>query len=117
MQVDVRPLRSSASDVEVPPPIGVGGEGIAWVLVQAVVVFVPEEPDHHSGNEYQRPIGTEDGEESAGQHVEFEAGFEGELRWDGRAKQREWLRGCRLYALPCLAYRVTAHPPFRLRAL
>jgi hypothetical protein len=71
VQVDVRPLRFSASDVEVPPPVGVGSESIAGVLVQAVVVFVSEESDHHSSDEYQRPVGAEDGEESAGQHVEL----------------------------------------------
>lgn len=67
----MRPLRSSATDVEVPPPIGVGGKSTAGVLVQAVVVFVPEESDHHSSDEYQGPVGTNDGEESAGQHVEY----------------------------------------------
>lgn len=71
VQVDVRPLRSSAPDVKVPPPIGVGGEGMAGILVQAVVVFVPEELDHHSGYEYEGPVCTEEGEESAGQHVEL----------------------------------------------
>jgi hypothetical protein len=69
-------LRSSASDVRVPPPIGVGGESIAGVFVQAIVVFVPEESDHHSGEEYQRPVGTEDGKESAGQHVELRLALE-----------------------------------------
>jgi hypothetical protein len=33
------------------------------------------------------------------------------VRW------REWLRGCRLYALPFFAYRVPARPPFRSACL
>jgi hypothetical protein len=83
VQVDVRPLCSSASDVEVPPPIGVGGESIAGVLVQAVVVFVPAESDHHSSDEYHRPVGTDDGEESAGQHVELRLAWgKVEIGWE-----------------------------------
>ena len=71
VQIDVRPLRSPAPDVEVPPPIRVGGESMAGELVQAVVIFVPQEMGHHSSYEYEWPVGTEDGEESAGQHVEL----------------------------------------------
>jgi hypothetical protein len=71
VKVDVRPLRSPASNVEISPPIGVGSESIARIVVQTVVVFVPEESDDHSSDEYQRPVSTENGEESAGQHVEL----------------------------------------------
>jgi hypothetical protein len=76
VQVDVSPLSFPASDVEVPPPIGVGGESIARIFVQAVVVFVPEESDYYSGDEYQRPVGAEDWKESAGQHVELRLALE-----------------------------------------
>lgn len=72
VQVDVRPLCLSASDVEVPPPICVRGERVAGVFVQAIVELILDESDCNSDDEEYRPVGFDYGEKLAGQHVEIE---------------------------------------------
>lgn len=72
VQVDMRPLCLPASDIEVPPPIGVRGERVSRVFVKAIVELILDESDCKANHEEYRPIGFEYGEELAGQHVEIE---------------------------------------------
>ena len=41
VQVDVCPLGLSASDIEVPPPVGVPCQRVPGVFVQTIVEFIP----------------------------------------------------------------------------
>lgn len=71
VQVDVCPLCLSASDVEVPPPVGVRCQRVAGVPVETIVKFVLCQTNHHANYEDDRPVGSEEWEQLAGQHVEI----------------------------------------------
>lgn len=85
VQVDVRPLCLSASDVEVPPPICVRGKRVSRVFIQAIVELVLDESDCNSDHEKYRPVGFEYGKKLAGQHVEIELAL-GELKMEGKVE-------------------------------
>ena len=76
VQVDVRPLCFSASDVEVPPPVGVACQRVTRVFVQSVVELILNESDNHAGDKDDRPVCLDERKKLANQHVE-EAGSRG----------------------------------------
>jgi hypothetical protein len=86
VQVDVRPLCLPASDVEVSPPIGVRRKSVAGIFVQTIVELVRGQSDYHSGNEDDRPVGFDNREELAGQHVE--------VGWLGGVEKNSNERSC-----------------------
>jgi hypothetical protein len=70
VQVDVCPLGFPASDVKVPPPIGVSCQRVSRVFIQTIVELIPSQTQHHTNYEDDRPVGSEEREQLAGQHVE-----------------------------------------------
>lgn len=83
VQVDVRPLGFPASDVEVPPPVGVACQWVPGVFVQTIVEFVPGQTQYHTDHEDNRPVGLDQWKELAGQHVEVLLAFGGVEKRDG----------------------------------
>jgi len=75
VQIDVRPLGFSASDVEVPPPVRVSCQRVPGVFVQTIVELVPSQTQYHTDYEDNRPIGLDQWEQLAGQHVEVLLAF------------------------------------------
>ena len=71
VKIDVSPLCIPLGDIEVPPPVGVSGEGMAGIFVQAVVVLVPHDVEDQSTYDDNRPVGLQDREDLACQHVEL----------------------------------------------
>lgn len=115
VQVDVRPLRLPASDVEVPPPIGKCCQRMAGVFVQSVVELVLGESNDHTSDEDDGPVGLYEREKLVRQHVEVRlalGGVEKEFTkrscavFEGRKGGRLW----RVDILVSIPYRPTARP-------
>jgi hypothetical protein len=64
-------LMSLATEiVDEPPPVGIGRERVSRMLVQALLVLIPEEMDDQNGNEEDRPVGACQRQQLSDQHVE-----------------------------------------------
>jgi hypothetical protein len=70
VQVDVCPLGFPASDVEVPPPIRISCKRVPGIFIQTIVEFVPGQTQYHTDYKNNRPVGSKEREQLAGQHVE-----------------------------------------------
>ena len=77
VQIDVCPLSFPASDVEVPPPIGVSCQRVPGVLVQTIVELIPGQTQYHTDYKDHRPVGLDQWKQLASQHVEVLLAFGG----------------------------------------
>lgn len=71
VQCNMRLFRVTCSNIEISPPVSVGCQPWAGILVQAVVVFIPNEEDSKAREEDQDPMGQEETEHFGCEHVEF----------------------------------------------